>query len=563
MPTRPEVVAQLVASGLFEVVPDDSAGYPQKVYRNAPRTFRELLESTRQFDERTFLVYGDEEITYREHFGKVAALAQYLVAKGVRKGDRIAIGMRNYPEWAMSFWACQAIGAVMVAINAWWTGPEIAYALEDSAPAALLIDGERLERLAPLIPEMKGLKAVVVARRGNAGPGGVDFDDVTAKPADKLPDVDIDPSDYATILYTSGTTGKPKGAVATQRNHMTNYMNTMLGGSVARGLLGDFSIIGPLDMPQSGALQTFPFFHIGGLTGLYVSTATGAKIALMYKWDPVEGVRLVEKHRLSGVSGVPIVVRQLLETARLSGADVSSVLGVSSGGASVPPDLIRQIEKQFEGKTSPANGYGLTETTSAIITNSGADYFANPDSIGRPVPTCDAVIVDDNGTPLDDNQIGELWVRGPNIIPGYWKNPVATEAAFGGGWFRTGDLGYRDANGLHYVVDRKKDVIIRGGENVYCAEVEAAILEHPLVKDVAVVGLPDAEYGEQVAAVIQVADQAKAAALPDELRTMLAAKLARFKIPSSYKLTEGELPRTATGKVLKRELRDMFARQAS
>ncbi|MCC6920246.1 MAG: acyl--CoA ligase, partial [Alphaproteobacteria bacterium] len=282
MATRPEVVAQLVASGLFEVVPDDSAGYPQKVYRNAPRTFRELLESTRQFDDRTFLVYGDEEVTYREHFGKVAALAQYLVAQGVRKGDRIAIGMRNYPEWAMSFWACQAIGAVMVAINAWWTGPEIAYALEDSAPAALLIDGERLERLAPLIPEMKGLKAVVVARRGNAGPGGVDFAEVTATPADALPEADIAPDDYATILYTSGTTGKPKGAVATQRNHMTNYMNTMLGGSVARGLLGDFSIIGPLDMPQSGALQTFPFFHIGGLTGLYVSTATGAKIALMY-----------------------------------------------------------------------------------------------------------------------------------------------------------------------------------------------------------------------------------------------------------------------------------------
>ncbi|MCC6920581.1 MAG: long-chain fatty acid--CoA ligase, partial [Alphaproteobacteria bacterium] len=282
-----------------------------------------------------------------------------------------------------------------------------------------------------------------------------------------------------------------------------------------------------------------------------------------YKWDPVEGVRLVEKHKLSGVSGVPIVVRQLLETARLSGADVSSVLGVSSGGASVPPDLIRQIEKQFEGKTSPANGYGLTETTSAIITNSGADYFASPDSIGRPVPTCDAVIVDDNGNHLGDNQIGELWVRGPNIIPGYWKNPSATEAAFGGGWFRTGDLGYRDSSGLHYVVDRKKDVIIRGGENVYCAEVEAAILEHPMVKDVAVVGLPDPEYGEQVAAVIQVADQAQAASLPDELRALLAVKLARFKIPSSYKLTEGELPRTATGKVLKRELREMFASQAA
>jgi acyl-CoA synthetase (AMP-forming)/AMP-acid ligase II len=557
---RSDVVARLTSAGEFEIVEDSGGGYPLKVYKRGPSSLRAMLEATRRFDDRTFLIYGDDELTFGEHFGKVAALAHYLREVGVEKGDRIAVGMRNYPEWAISFWACQAIGAVAVAINAWWTGPEIAFALEDSAPAALLIDGERLERLAPMIGAMEGLKAVVVARRGGAGPGGVDFDAVTAKPADELPDVEITPSDPATILYTSGTTGKPKGAVATHRNHVTNFMNTLLGGSIARGLLGDFSIIDPLDMPQAGVLQTFPYFHIGGLTGLYVATATGAKVALMYKWDPIEAVRLVEKHRLSSVSGVPIVVRQLLEAARLSAADVTSLIGVGSGGASVPPDLIRQIETQFGGKASPGNGYGLTETTSAIITNSGAEYFANPDSIGRPAPTCEIIIVDEQGQTLDDGEIGELWVRGPNIIPGYWRNPEATQAAFGGGWFRTGDLGYRDANGLHHVVDRKKDVVIRGGENVYCAEVEAAILEHPRVKDVAIVGLPDPDYGEQVAAVIQVADIAAAASLPDELRSMLLERLAKFKIPTAYKITEGELPRTATGKVLKRELREMFAK---
>jgi long-chain acyl-CoA synthetase len=439
------------------------------------------------------------------------------------------------------------------------TGPEIAFALQDSQPAALLIDGERLQRLEPLIGAMQGLKGVVVARRGDARPGGADFDDITETPAAALPDADVAASDHATILYTSGTTGKPKGALATQRNHMTNLMNTLLAGAVARGMLGDFSAVDPLDTPQGGILQTFPYFHIGGLTGLYLATATGAKVALMYKWDPIEAVRLVETHRLSGVSGVPIVVRQLLEAARTSGADVSSIIGVTSGGAPVPPDLIRRIETQFSGKASPGNGYGLTETTSAIITNGGADYFANPDSIGRPVPTCDAIIVDERGIALGDGSIGELWVRGPNIIPGYWQNPEATEAAFGGGWFRTGDLGYRSADGLYYVVDRKKDVVIRGGENIYCAEVEAAILEHPLVRDVAIVGLPDPEYGEQVAAVIQVADVAQAVALPDDLRATLMTKLARFKVPTSYRLTVDDLPRTATGKVLKRELRDLFA----
>ncbi len=557
MPTRTDVIAGLTASGPFELVEDRSLGYPIRVFKNAPPSLRMVLETTRAHGDRIFLIYGEETLSFREHFARVAALAHFLRDAGVEKGDRIAIGMRNYPEWMIAFWAVQAIGAVAVAINAWWTGPEIAFALEDSTPAALLIDGERLERLAPLLSGMN-LKALVVARREGRGDAGTDFADATGRAIDTLPSVEIGPDDFATILYTSGTTGKPKGAVATQRNHITNIMNSLLGGAVARAMAGD-AAPDPATAPQPAVLQTFPFFHIGGLTGLYVGTALGAKMALMYKWDPAEAVRLVEKYKLMSVSGVPIVVRQLLESARSSGADVSSLIGIAAGGASVPPDLIRQINAQFESRAMPGNGYGLTETTSAVITNGGLDYFAHPDSIGRPVANCDVRIVDDQGNDLPTATIGELWIRGPNVIPGYWKNPAATEAAFGEGWFRTGDLGYHDSEGLYYVVDRKKDVIIRGGENVYCAEVEAAILEHPLVKDVAVVGLPDPEYGEQVAAVIQVASAAASAKLPDELRKSLAATLAKFKIPSSYKLTEYELPRTATGKVLKRELRELFA----
>jgi len=558
MPTRQEVLAQLTASGLFAIEEDHALGYPIRVYRNAPPSMRAILESTRQFADRDFLIYGEEKITFGEHYAQVAALADFLLRKGIRKGDRVAIGMRNYPEWMISFWACQAIGAVVVALNAWWTEVELSYALDDSGVSALIIDGERLERLAPTLPK-RDLKAIVVARRDALGDEGVDFSDVVRNAAGELPDADILPSDFSTILYTSGTTGKPKGAVATQRNHVTNYMNSLLGGAVAKGMLGDFSPLNLKDAPQLGVLQTFPFFHIGGMSGLYVVTGTGAKLALMYKWVPAEGVELVAKHRLNSVAGVPMVVRQLLEQARNSGADVSSLLGIASGGAPVPPDLIRQIGKQFEMKAAPANGYGLTETTSAIISNSGADYLAQPDSIGRPVVTADVKIVDESGKELGDDQIGELLVRGPNVIPGYWNNPEATESAFGGGWFRTGDLGYRDTRGLHYVVDRKKDVIIRGGENVYCAEVEAAILEHPIVKDVAVVGIPSAKYGEEVGAVIQVRDPARADALPGELRAALSGSLAQFKIPTAFRMTEADLPRTATGKVLKRELRALFA----
>ncbi len=556
MPSRSEIVAQLTREGPFELVEDTSLGYPIKVYRHAPANMRAILEATRQFDERVFLVYNDEAITYREHFRRAAALARWLGKSGVGKGDRVAIGMRNYPEWVISFWACQAIGAVVVAINAWWTGEEIRYALNDSGASVLLIDGERLTRLRPII-DLGGFRSVIVARRGGVEGPGVDFAEATAGEG-VLPSVEIFPDDPATILYTSGTTGKPKGAVATQRNHITNFMNTLLAGAVGKALMGDFTSLPPGELPQNSALQTFPFFHIGGLTGLYASTGTGSKLVVMYKWNAAEALELVMKHGIAAVSGVPIVVRQLLEAAAQAGINPASIMGISAGGASVPPDLIQRIEGQFQAKASPTNGYGLTETTSAVIVNSGQEYFKHPDSVGRSVATAEVEIVDEQGRFLADNEIGELWVRGPNVVCGYWGNPEATEAAFGGGWFRTGDLGYRDSDGFYYVVDRKKDVIIRGGENVYCAEVEAQLLVHPMVRDAAVIGLPDPVYGERVAAVIQIDELSAAEELRAALMDMLAERLARFKVPTVYHFMNAELPRTATGKVLKRELRAVF-----
>jgi long-chain acyl-CoA synthetase len=559
MTTRAEVIEKLTASGTFEIGEDTSLGYPIRVYKHAPASLRAVLEATARYDDRPFLVYGDEVLSFRDHRRKVAALAHFLRDAGVKHGDRVAIGMRNYPEFQIAFWACMALGAVVVAINAWWTGAEIAFALEDSTPSALIIDGERLERLVPLLPALK-LHALVVTRRGGAGDAGTDFAQATAKETDTLPAAGVAPSDYATICYTSGTTGKPKGAVGTHRNHVTNIMNTLLGGAVARGMLGDFSAIDPAAAPQAAVLQTFPYFHIAGITGLYMSAALGQKVVLTYKWNPAEAVDLVVKHKVTSLAGVPIVVRQLLEAAKAANADMSSLLAIASGGAPVPPDLIRTIDQRFAQKTMAGNGYGLTETTSAVISNGGLEYFAHPDAVGRPNPVTDARIVGEDGKDVLSAEVGELWIRGPNVIPGYWQNPVATEAAFGGGWFKTGDLGYRDSEGLYYVVDRKKDVIIRGGENVYCAEIEAALLEQPGVKDATVIGLPDAEYGEQVAAMIQVADVAASAHLPEALTKSLAAKLAKFKIPTRYKLTTHELPRTATGKVLKRELREMLAK---
>ncbi|GGC84942.1 class I adenylate-forming enzyme family protein [Chelatococcus reniformis] len=554
MPTRAELITALSREGTFQIIEStDAHGLPTRVYSHAPRSLRAVLEATRAWGDRPFLTYEDETLSFRDHWRRVAALAHHLRASGIAKGDRVAIGMRNYPEWVVSFWACQAIGAVTVALNAWWTGPELVFALQDSGASALLLDGERLERLGPELARLAP-KTLVVARAGDRPGQGLSFTAVTAGEADELPEAEIGPEDFATILYTSGTTGRPKGAVATHANHVTNLWNSLLGVEAGRRLAG---LAPGAEVPQPRALQTFPFFHIGGMTGLYVNTALGAQLVVMYRWSAIEAVKLIERHKLTSAGGVPMVVRQLLEAAAEFGGDLSTLQGLTSGGASVPPDLIRRIGSDFDAKVAPGNGYGLTETTSAVISNSGAEYLAHPDSIGRPMPTADIRVVDDGGRDVPDGAVGELWAHGPNIIPGYWDNPDATEAAFGGGWFRTGDLGYRDPSGLYYVVDRKKDVVIRGGENVYCAEVESAMIEHPLVLDVAVLGVPHREWGEEVAAVVQVAADGDGDPTP-EIVAHVAGKLARFKVPTTVRLTTEELPRTATGKILKRELRRLF-----
>ncbi len=554
-PTRESIVAALTApGGPFEIVRDEIGGVPMRLYRNAPRSMRDVFLATRNFGDRPFLVYEDERLSFADVHDRVAWATALLTDLGVAKGDRVAIGMRNFPEWVIAFWACQCIGAVAVTLNAWWTGEELVYAFTDSGARVAIIDEERAQRLAKYRDRIPLVHALVV-RTQVALPDTISWEDALRRHAGAAapPTVEIAPEDHSTIMYTSGTTGLPKGALATHRNHVTNLVNSQLAAAVAAALAP------PADAApaQPSALQTFPFFHIGGLTGLYVMTAFGAKIALMYKWDAAEALALVERERLRSVSAVPTVVRQLLELARAEGRRLDSLAGISSGGAPVPPDLINGIAEQFTRRVAPGNGYGLTETSSAVITNGGEDYFRRPDSVGRPVPVADARVVKDDGTDASDGEVGEIWIRGPNVVAGYWNKPEATHESFAGGWFRTGDLGYRTSEGFYYVVDRKKDVVIRGGENVYCAEVEAVLFEHPDVADVAVIGLPHRMLGEEVAAVVQL--RGAAARDEDALAAHVAKRLARFKVPTRFFFVDEPLPRTATGKVLKRDLRQRFA----
>jgi long-chain acyl-CoA synthetase len=552
---RDRAIRALTAAGAqFELEEITVRGRTLRVFKHAPPSLRAVLEATEQHGDRDFLVFRDERISFAEHRRQVAGLAHWLAEHGITKGDRVAIGMRNYPEWVVGFWAVVSLGAVAVPLNAWWLGPELVYAISDSGSTALLIDDERWERLESSLDELE-LQAVVVSRMRS--PERLDgraesWEQLrsTFGPDTDLPDVDVQPDDYATIMYTSGTTGQPKGALATHRNHATNIMNTALFGALAAEIAGNPP---PDDPPSPASLQVFPFFHIGGLTGLYTSTAFGSKLVTMYKWDVDEAIDILASEHITGTGMVPMLLRQLLDSPRLDQLSDDALAGISSGGAAVPPDLIRRIEGRFESRVSPANGYGLTETTSAIIINAGTDYFAHPDSIGRPVLGADVRIVGESGEELPDGEVGELHVRGPNIVEGYWNKPGPTAEAFTDGWFHSGDLAYRDSDGFYYVVDRLKDVVIRGGENVYSSEVEAVLFEHPAIADVAVIGVPDDTYGEEVVAVANL----RPGATPTvrEIQEFSAERLARFKVPTTVVLRDEPLPRTATGKVLKRELR--------
>ncbi|MDA3629471.1 class I adenylate-forming enzyme family protein [Saccharopolyspora sp. WRP15-2] len=543
---RERLLTELIGpGGDFEIVEQDVGGIPMRVYTGGPATLRDVVLFSSGYGDREFLVYEDFRCSFAEHFRLVAGLARCLREEyGLSSGDRVAIAMRNFPEWPVVFFAIQAAGLVAVPLNAWWTDAELRYGLTDSGAKLVFADAERTALIDREIP-------TVEVRGGTPAPGVRAWAELVASLPERaeLPDVDISPDDDATIMYTSGTTGRPKGAVATHRNHCTNLLNTVVARRVHAALANDgvFPPLGDPDAPQPGVLLTFPMFHIAGLTTMYFATLSGAKLATTYRWDREVAARLILDEGLTTAAGVPTVMRDLVE----QGEAVRKLDGVNMGGAPVPPDLVHRIDALGTG-VAPANGYGLTETTSAVVSNAGSYYLARADSVGRCVPGADLRVVDPaTSDEVADGEIGELWFRGPNIVRGYWNNPQATAESFVDGWFRTGDLGYVEDGWVH-VVDRLKDVVIRGGENVYCAEVEAALFEHPAVLDCAVIGLPHPKLGEEVAAVVNLRTPVE----PAELQEHVAARLAAFKVPAHVVVRPDPLPRTPTGKVLKRQLRD-------
>ncbi|QXQ97481.1 class I adenylate-forming enzyme family protein [Streptomyces sp. WY228] len=549
------IEAALTAPGAPFAVVIGERGTPE--YADGPRTLREFVETTWAYGDAPFLIAGERTYSYGEFFAAASALAVRLRERyGLRSGDRAVIAMRNHPEWQIAFWAAQLAGLVAVPLNAWWTEEEFGHALDDCEPGVLLVDGERLGRVAGWA-RRTGAYVVLFHGAGRTAEG-LRLDRYEEFPApDPLaapPDVEPRPEDDATILYTSGTTGRPKGAVATQLAQAGAALNPRYhaaASALARGVI-------PGQGPAPVSLMTFPFFHVAAFTGFYAAMAAGGALVLMHKWDADEALRLIRTHRVTHFSGVPATGLQLLEAAERAGdGDALGGLGLfSTGGAAPPPALVARLTARYGTRVEPRNGYGLTETSGGVLAHFGDEYRAEPGGAGRPTPVTETRIAGPSGDELPDGEAGELWLRGQSLFRGYWRDAAATEEAFAdGGWFRTGDLAVR-SEGRISVVDRIKDVVIRGGENVSCVEVEGVLHDHPDVADAAVLGIPHPVLGEEVAAVVR--PRAGAVVTAEDLREHVGGRLAAFKAPARVLFTEEPLPRNATGKLLKHRLRALL-----
>ena len=534
-------------------------GIETRIWKNAPANLVQLIALSRTHGERLATIHEDQRVSYEAQYRAIATLAAGLRAMDIVKGDRVALAMRNMPEWPVAFFAIVAIGAVCVPLNAWWSPQELAFGVNDSGARMLIVDRQRHDRVGDYAA-MPGLDAVLVAR-ARVPLSGIarrledmigDCAGYATLPEVPLPDVEILPDDAATIFYTSGTTGRPKGALGTHRNLSTNILSAAYVAARSYLRRGEM----PPDPEPKVGLLVIPFFHVTACSAsLMGALAGGTTLVLMRKWDAGEALALIERERVQITGGVPTIAWQLLEHPDRANHDLSSLEVVQYGGAPSAPDLVKRIFDVFGAL--PGNGWGMTETMATVTQHVGEDYLARPTSCGAPVPVADLKIIGPDGvTEQPVGEVGELWARGPMIVRGYWNAPEETAQTFIDGWVRTGDLARLDEEGFCYIVDRAKDIIIRGGENIYSIEVEDVLYAHPAVTDAALVGVPDPALGEVPAAVVHLCPGCEATEA--ELQDFVRARLAAFKVPVTVRFSDTVLPRNANGKILKSELRKMF-----
>ncbi|MBS0481583.1 MAG: acyl--CoA ligase [Proteobacteria bacterium] len=545
--------------GQFEIIEIEALGRRIRSFRNAPPSIREFWLSTAAWGDRPYLAYEGEVLTYAQAHAQAAAIAAWLWDQGLRPGDIIAIAMRNYPEWMVIYWACTAIGVTVAGFNAWWTAEEMAHSLGEVAPRVLFADAERLARLRQC--QWPGPVTLIGVRLDDYPADVTPYADVIAH-AGSMPDVTVDLDADASIFFTSGTTGFPKGAQLTHRGCVANLMN-MLYSTMSQALATERAtgIAPPADPPVPVSLLTTPLFHVtANNCGAYLTTAAGGMIVLMYRWDAGEALKLIERYRITGLSGVPVMGRELINHPDFAVTDTSSLTGLSGGGAQVPPDLVLKIDQAIK-TARPTTGYGMTETC-GIITSVSGDFFVDrPDSAGPYMPSFEARVVDDDGNTLPQGAVGELWVKGAPVIRGYINRPDATAETITDGWLHTGDIARIDQDDFVYIVDRKKDLVIRGGENISCTEVEASIYRVPGVAECCVFGVPDQRLGEEIGAAVVL--EAGGDTSAEAIKAFCAGHLSKHKVPRYVWIMDQPLPRNASGKFLRRELRDELSKQVT
>ena len=548
---------------------------------NAPTNLRELYQSAlTRHPNRVFYVYDRERYTFQDAWLLSARVANTLLNSGYQPGDRIGISFRNYPEWIWSFMGITSMGGIAVAMNAWWSTEELLYGIEDAGLKAIIVDRQRYDQI---FPHLNGLNLEVVTVRSNPLPDSIAWEDWLAPPSSHVPTIEIPASNPASILYTSGSTAHPKGVLSTHLAITNAIMGWEAGATIGMRSMqlrlanqqaserdqeedeapNPPSMLGmstSQNETPTATILSVPLFHVTGLVvQMLTSFRPGRKLVGMYKWDPEEALRIIQDEKITSFNGVPTMAWELTQSPKLGDYDLSSLQSAGGGGAPMAPEQSRQIDQRL-AKGGQGTGWGMTETQGLATSIGGEPFRLRPRSCGRAIPPLVKVkAIDENGNNLAPGESGELCIWGVMNFQEYWNQPEATAATLKDGWVLTGDIGHLDEQGYVFITDRKKDIVIRGGENVGCQEVEAVLYQHPEVLECSVFGIPDLRLGETVAAVVCTRDNSNLS--PEQLKTFAREHLAHFQVPEQIWLTVDRLPRTASEKIFKRQIRNDMLEQ--
>ena len=537
----PSAMKLVMNEPLFKVGEAEIRGNTYRVFENIPDNLADFFaQTTAKLGAAPFLSYGNQRLSFAELQSMACRFANAVQEKyGVKKGDHVAIAMRNYPEWCAAYMGLISLGAVVVPLNAWWKSDELRYGLEDSGAKLVIVDAKRLEFIKPFKAEL-GL-TLILAHEKAQGADATFEDLVAGAKNDTCPSVKIEPDERFCILYTSGSTGRPKGVVLTHRGVLSAVYSWFFLSEAVTDARGGVSLAG--DNP--GILLVVPLFHVTGTHTIFLlSFLLGRRIVIQHRWDAEEAAELIKKEELTNFVGVP---SQSFELMRAAGNDgLPSLIDVASGGAKRPADQVLKLASSFAA-AQPSSGYGLSETNAIGCVISLDMYQERPDSTGRPVPPLTDIKIMQDGNEQPRECVGEIWIKSPGNFEGYWNLPEETKKALTeDGWFRTGDLGKMDNQDFLTIVDRIKDIIIRGGENISCLEVEAAAYEHEVVAEAVAFSVPDDVLGERVGLVVFPKQGATLEA--SDLHDFMSEGLANFKVPERLWISPVALPRLGTEK---------------